>query len=85
MKFDDLLFAVYWTQFILVIIIITAIHTILLSKCSILITFKCIKNASLSETIDDYFRLLREGVQCSYEPVSTLRLQNGCTRVNLYI
>ena len=52
--------------------------------CSV--TFKGINNAGLSEAIDDYtFWLLREGVQCSDEPASTLRLQNRCTCVNLHL
>ena len=63
----------------------TTIDTILLSlvTASVLLSIKCIKNASLSETIEDNFRLLREGVQCFYEPVTTLRLQYGCTSANL--
>ena len=49
------------------------------------ISFKCINNAILSETIDDNFRLLRERIQCSYEPVSTLRLQYGILTSGLQV
>ena len=49
------------------------------------ISFKCINNANLSETINDNFRLLRKEVHCSYEPVSSVRCQYGYTSVNFHI